>query len=317
MVSSNLIPIQKIVLDCIKSEDIVLNMARLDNIHPLASGNKIYKLAPIIQYAKTNNINQIVSFGGAFSNHIHALALLAKEEGIESIAYIRGEIESAQNPTLQDVQNAGMRLIFVDRAEYKKRHEKEYLAEIQAKFPNALIVAEGGSHPLAIGGCQFIVRDINNIHQTDVFAIACGTGASAAGMICGLSQGQHLHAYSVLKDNSLDSRISDFITTAGNKSHSAYTFHAADFGGYAKLDKSMLDFIINWLEQTGILLDPIYTSKMCRRVVQQIKAGEFNQGQSITLIHSGGLQGWRGMQKRVESLAGSDTWAKIHSFLKI
>ena len=305
------IHIQKIQFDSIQNNGVDLNMARLDQIHHLASGNKLYKLKPIIEYAQANNFKQILSFGGAFSNHIHALALMAKEHGVESIAMIRGEPHYAENPTLSDAIHAGMTVEFVSREEYKQRNHQDYLDQLQKRFSHALIIPEGGSSQLAIKGCAQMTRDINQHIKSDVLAIASGTGATAAGLVCGLVEQQQLIAYSVLKDESLKTRIDGFISAEKSGNHDQYAIQNADFGGYAKFDKPLLDFILNWLEQTGILLDPIYTSKMCRRVIQQIEAGEFEQGQSITLIHSGGLQGWRGMQKRVEALGGSKAWEQI------
>ena len=311
--------IQEITFERLKNSSIKLKMARLDQNNALASGNKIYKLKPIIKYAKAHNFKQILSFGGAYSNHIHALALLAKQYQIESIALIRGEAEYAQNPTLSDAQNAGMQLQFVNRAEYKQRNDEAYLKQLQQRFPDALIVPEGGSSQLAIHGCAQMARDINQFSSNELLAIASGTGATAAGLVCGLAENQRLNVYAVLKDESLPSRIADFIDKENDSSkqiHQQYSLHKADFGGYAKLDQSLLDFILDWLAQTGILLDPIYTSKMCLRVVQQIEAGEFSKGQSMTLIHSGGLQGWRGMQQRVESLVGAAAWKMINNALQ-
>lgn len=312
------IPIQKISFDRLKDCEVELSMARVDQMHHLASGNKIYKINPIIEFAKANNYKQILSFGGAFSNHIHALALMAQKNKIDSIAIIRGEQKYAQNPTLSDAQNAGMTLEFVSREEYKLRDDKEYLAQLQARFPQALIVPEGGSSQLAIQGCAQLARDINKSSESDILAVASGTGTTAAGLVCGLAAKQKLMAYSVLKDDSLKSRIDTFID-AKNMSHennnykniARYEIQKADFGGYAKFDKHLLDFILTWLNQTGILLDPIYTSKLCLRLIQQIEAGEFKQGQSITILHTGGLQGWRGMQGSVESLAGNTAWKQI------
>lgn len=317
----------------LKQSGVTVKMARLDRIHAFASGNKIYKLSPIIAYAKDNNFKQILSFGGAYSNHIHALALMAKEHNIESIAVIRGEPHYAVNPTLSDAQNAGMRLLFVNREEYKQRNNQEYITQLQQRFPEALIIPEGGSSQLAIQGCAQMARDINqNIQhglnqdlnqdlnqqsvKNSILTIASGTGATAGGLVCGLAEHQRLIAYSVLKDESLKLRIDGFIDAEKSDNHHSYEIQNADFGGYAKFDKPLLDFILGWLEQTGILLDPIYTSKMCRRVIQQIEAGEFTRGQSITLIHSGGLQGWRGMQKRVQLIAGTNAWEQISDYLK-
>ncbi len=306
------VPIQAINIERLKDCGVNLRMARLDRIHPLASGNKIYKLRPIIEFAKVNKYKQILSFGGAFSNHIHALALMAEQHDIESIALIRGEAKYAENPTLSDALQAGMKLEFVTRQDYKLRNDQNYLTDLQKRFPKALIVAEGGSSDLAVQGCAQMAHDINIDSASDFLAIPSGTGATAAGLSSGLAPRQKLMVYSVLKDESLKARIDSLLIANKNQ----YTLQNADFGGYAKLDKTMLYFILDWLDETGILLDPIYTGKMCRRVIQQIEAKEFKNGQSITLIHSGGLQGWRGMQKKVELLAGNKAWKKISCYIQ-
>lgn len=313
------LPIQKITIDSIKVLDIELKIVRADQIHALASGNKIYKLSPILDYVKLHDIKQILSFGGAYSNHIHALSLLAKQREIESIGLIRGEAEYAKNPTLRDAQQAGMHLEFINREEYKQRNDYQYLKKIQNRYPDALIIPEGGSSQLAIKGCAQMARDINYAQmdqQSDILAIASGTGTTAAGLAFGLAAHQQLYVYSVLKDKTLNTRINSLINAEQDDTNqSRYVIHQADYGGYAKLDKVLLDFILSFLEQTGILLDPIYTSKMCCKVIQQIEAGEYRSGQSIALIHSGGLQGWRGMQKRVQAMAGINAWGKISSYL--
>jgi 1-aminocyclopropane-1-carboxylate deaminase len=307
----------KIIHQQIKSKitvnaGIKLYMARADTLHPLASGNKIYKLRPNLDYAKANNISRILSFGGAYSNHLHALALMAKVYGFESTAIIRGESDYANNPTLRGVQAAGMQLEFVNRLEYRKRNEEAYLVELQKRYPNTLIIPEGGSSQLAISGCAQLARDVNMTHQSDIIAISCGTGATLAGIVCGLAENQKAIGYAVLIDQSLEERVATFIT-AEKSTNIQFSIENADFGGYAKLDKKLLDFILDWLEKTGILLDPVYTSKMCMRLMQQIEAGEFQQDTSITMIHSGGLQGWRGMKNRVVEIAGEAVWAKIFS----
>ena len=294
--------VQKINLPLANKAGVSLSMARADLIHPLASGNKIYKLLPNIEFAKANGYTELLSFGGAFSNHIHALALMANQLGFESIGIIRGESEYATNPTLQDAQNAGMKLEFVTREVYKHRNDADYLSALQQQFPKALIIPEGGSSQIAIRGCTKLAEDINEIQTNDVLAVACGTGATVAGLICGASKNQTVIGYAVLRDKSLAGRVDEFIKQEQAPSPSAYQIASADFGGYAKVDKALLDFISDWLDQTGILLDPIYTSKMCMRLMQQIEAGEFKTGTSICMVHSGGLQGWRGMEKRLKTL---------------
>ncbi|KAG1654005.1 tRNA pseudouridine synthase D [Nymphon striatum] len=127
-------------------------------------------------------------------------------------------------------------------------------------------------------------------------------GATYAGLVCGLVDNQQAIGYSVLRDESMQERIRGFVNKEIEKEQSEninnWKLEQADFGGYAKLDKTLLDFIFDWLDQTGILLDPVYTSKMCMRLMQQIEAGEFESGTSICMLHSGGLQGWRGMEKK-------------------
>jgi len=317
--------LQKVQHRSLDSLDISLSMARADLIHPLASGNKIYKLIPNIAFAKTQGYNELVSFGGAFSNHIYALALIANKHGLKSIGIIRGEEFYKANPTLQDAQKAGMQLEFVSRHDYKRRNEKEYLRALQQRYPNALIIPEGGSSQKAVGGCTILCEDINHNYskqgqKTDVITVACGTGATFAGLVCGALQHQTVIGYAVLRDASLANRVEAFIQTEIDSKNvlgakEKMQIELADFGGYAKLDKTLLDFILDWLEQTGILLDPIYTGKMCMRVMQQIESGQFKAGTHITLVHSGGLQGWRGMKPRVVKLVGDDAWQRIEECL--
>jgi 1-aminocyclopropane-1-carboxylate deaminase len=239
---------------------------------------------------------------------------MAKEQGLKSIGIIRGEKEYANNPTLKDATDTGMQLEFITRKDYKSRNDPIYLAKIQQQYPNAFIIPEGGSSQLAVGGCSQLAKDIDAIQKGDILAVPCGTGATLAGLICGNSHYKQIHGYAVLLDDSLEARVQRFIEKE-KASTTDYKIYKADFGGYAKISKELLDFIFNWLEQTGILLDPIYTSKMCMYLVQQIKAGEFQAGSTITIIHTGGLQGWRGMEKRVTQLAGIDKWNLINNNL--
>ncbi len=302
-------------LSLLQQKNIRLSVARLDQQHPLASGNKFYKLNPYFELAKQKGISKLVSFGGAFSNHIHALALFAKEQGFQTVGIIRGEAEYADNPTLQDVQKAGMLLHFINREEYRLRNNPDYLQKLQHRFPDAMIIPEGGSSQLAIAGCAKLAKEINQVKPFDVICVACGTGATFAGLISGLSINQTAIGFAALKDETLAQRIAHFLDQETTVKHNNYHIEKADFGGFAKLDKPLLSFIFDWLEQTGILLDPIYTSKMCMRLLQQIEAGEFVDSASICLIHTGGLQGWRGMKRRVIQLAGKKKWQQLESLL--
>lgn len=306
--------IQQVQHSLLGQSGISLSMVRADLIHPLASGNKIYKLMPNIDFAKANGCRELLSFGGAFSNHIHALALMAKKHNLKSIGIIRGEEAYRNNPTLQDVEKAGMQLAFVSRQDYKRRNDNDYLQTLQQRYPNALIIPEGGSSQYAIHGCAQLAKEVNQIHSCDVITVACGTGATAAGLVCGAAKNQTVIGYAVLRDESLQARVEAFIR-AETRCSKKLKIEQADYGGYAKLDTNLLDFIFDYLDQTGILLDPIYTSKMCMKLMQQIESGKFKAGTRITMIHSGGLQGWRGMKSRVIKLVGDEKWKKIEKHL--
>lgn len=321
------IKLQAIEHTSISNHKIKLLMARLDDFQPLASGNKYFKLQTNFNFANKKGINQLITFGGAFSNHIHALALLGQQAGFRTRGIIRGEPENAtiysQNPTLLDAQKAGMELHFVNRKEYRLRNDQDYLEKLQQQYPKALIIPEGGSNQHAVSGCMDISRQINKIRQTDIITVACGTGATLAGIVCGLNIKQQAIGYAVLRDESMEKRIRTFISdnqsnlgkADKDKDKANWLVEKADFGGYAKVDKDLLSFIFDWLAQTGILLDPIYTSKMCMRLMQQIEAGVFAPNTSICMVHSGGLQGWRGMEKKVIQLAGQSKWNIIKDLL--
>lgn len=306
--------IEEISHPVVEKSGVQLYIARVDKIHALASGNKYYKLKPNLAFAKQQGIKRLISFGGAFSNHIHAFALYAQEMGFETIGIIRGEAEYANNPTLQDVQRAGMTLVFVNRKEYSLRHDKTYLGALQQKYPDALIIPEGGSSQLAVNSCRHLMQEINQIQHFDIITAACGTGATFAGLVCGLNKHQYAIAYAALRDKTLSERIGRFILNEGEISDS-YKIESADFGGFAKLNQEVLNLVLDWLEKTTILLDPIYTSKMVLRLLQQIKVGEFSKGTSICMVHTGGLQGWRGMKCRVIKLGGDSSWVIIEKKL--
>ncbi|MCK5918453.1 MAG: pyridoxal-phosphate dependent enzyme [Cocleimonas sp.] len=313
------VPIVTINLPLADKYGISVAMARVDTVHPLASGNKLYKLLPNIDYALQNNYQQILSFGGAFSNHIHALALYAQSVGLQSIAIIRGEKEYANNSTLSTATAAGMRLVFVDRATYKRRYDKDYLQQLQQQYPEALIIPEGGSSELALQGCTELMRQINKSclqrddSIPDTVAVACGTGMTFSGLMNGAQPDQTVQGYLVVKDHSVAKRVDDLL--ANHSQHQPYKMHYADLGGYAKFKAPLLEFILEFLQQTNILLDPIYTSKMCYCIMQQIEAGQFKVGSKLVIVHSGGLQAWYGMKRKVVMLAGDYAWQKIEGYL--
>lgn len=288
-------------------------MVHTTHVDSQASGNKFYKLAPNIDYAKQYDFHSLLSFGGAYSNHIHALALYAQAHGLQSIGIIRGESMYANNPTLRDAKRAGMKLVFVDRKQYRLRNNESYIKQLQQQYPHAFIIPEGGSNTLAVKGCRVLMQQINHALDVDCVAVACGTGGTFAGLISALRPQQTGLGFAVLKDGSLASRIDKYLDQVAVLS--SYQIIAADYGGYAKVDVELLDFIMDWLDQTGILLDPIYTSKMCQRLFEMIRAGEIEPHTKLVIVHSGGLQAWRGMKERVIRLKGECFWGRIEELL--
>jgi len=296
-------------------------MVNTTHVDVQASGNKFYKLIPNIEYAKQHAFESLLSFGGAYSNHIHALALSAQAYGFHSIGIIRGESAYAANPTLLDAKNAGMELVFVNRKEYRLRNDAVYLNELQKRYRYAFIIPEGGSNALAVKGCRRLMQQINASLSVDLVAVACGTGGTFAGLISGVKPAQAVFGFAVLKDTSLDQRVAGYlqqedVISDGVNLANTYQIIDAAYGGYAKLDAELLDFIMDWLEQTGILLDPIYTSKMCKRLLEMIQAGDIKAQTKLAIVHSGGLQAWRGMKARVIRLKGECFWGRIEALLE-
>ncbi len=288
-------------------------MARLDCIVPFASGNKIYKLVGNLDKALQIGRQSLLSFGGAYSNHIHALALTADKYGFNSIGIIRGE-EVVDNPTLSDARKAGMTLETIDRQTYRRRYNADYLNELQQRFPDALIIPEGGANKDSLIGVGWLPRLIEDEVSSSPHTICCaaGTGATAAGLAKNLRDSQSLRVYSVVRDASTLERMDQL---SGMPLAGGFSMTDASYSGYAKLDKEHIQFVLDWLNQTGVLLDPIYTAKLCRKVIEEVEAGKIKSGARIILIHSGGLQGWRGYQAKVERLVGVPAWQQIASCL--
>ncbi len=283
----------------IKINDRTIFVKREDLIHPFLSGNKYRKLKYNIREAKRLNSSQIISFGGAYSNHIHALSYICKEEEIKLKLLIRGERVS--NPTLEYVQKTGAEMLFIDRKKYRKRNDPAFIEEILAEHKAAYIIPEGGSNVLALQGIREMMDEIyqvfddsNPIH----FCVSYGSGASSIGMLTQLRERDSLHIFPALKiqdfDKEFESKL-DFLKVRqrGNVNiHSDY-----HFGGFAKFTPELLDFMNTFKSQNNFALDPIYTGKMFYGAAELIDQGTLS-GDLIVLIHTGGLQGISGFNER-------------------
>jgi len=290
-------PIQSI-LDSVKGESkITLHVKREDKIHPLISGNKWRKLKYNLEEAKKLNHHTLLTFGGAYSNHIHALAAAARGFGFKSIGVIRGEEHLPLNPTLNDAKAFGMSFHYMDRATYREKHSESVLAKLKEQFGEFYLIPEGGTNELAIKGASEIITPI--VNDYDYYCCPCGTGGTAAGVISGLKGLGKVLGFSVLKGDFHKKEISYWLTKTNKQNLNNWEvitdYH---FGGYAKYDLELIDFINKFKKETQIPLDPVYTGKMMFGIYGLIEKGYFPTGSRVLAIHTGGLQGINGFNER-------------------
>ena len=268
-------------------QPVQLTIKRLDLIHPQISGNKFFKLKYNLLAAQQQGFSQVLTFGGAFSNHIAATAFAAQHFGFQSIGMIRGEELASQqfNPTLQTAQDLGMQLHFLSRFEYRLRHQAEYLQQLQQQYPQAFIIPEGGSNALAIQGTQEILSP-DDLENYDVICCAVGTGGTLAGIIESSSDHQHILGFSALKGDFLKQDIQQWTDKSNWSLTDAYCC-----GGYAKTTLELLQFMQQFEQQYDIPLEQVYTAKMMMGLLDLIQYHHFPAHTRILAIHTGGLQG--------------------------
>ena len=274
------------------SNGIELFIKREDKLHPIISGNKYRKLKYNIQEAKRLGHTTLLTFGGAFSNHILAVAGAGAEFGFKTIGIIRGEeLESKinENPTLAKTQELGMQFHFVSRTAYRDKESSSFISFLCEKFGNFYLVPEGGTNDLAIKGCEEILTSEDKSYFTHI-ACAVGTGGTISGLINSSTEKQQLIGFSSLKGAFLSEVIRNFVVKTNWSISDAY-----HFGGYGKVNDELIQFLNSFYSQTSIPLDPVYTGKMVFGVLDWIEKGYFPPNAKILMIHTGGLQGIKGM----------------------
>ncbi|RPG36605.1 MAG: 1-aminocyclopropane-1-carboxylate deaminase/D-cysteine desulfhydrase [Muricauda sp. TMED12] len=275
----------------LREKGIQLYIKREDTIHPFISGNKYRKLKYNLIEAKNQGKDTLLTFGGAFSNHIAATAFAGHEKGIKTIGVIRGEELSNKwqdNPTLQLAHEHGMQFHFVSRSAYRLKNEPSFIQKLKEKFGDFYLLPEGGTNALAVKGCAEILTDADA--QFDYICSAVGTGGTVAGLINAAQPHQTVLGFPALKGDFLSEEICTFVHNDRWKLVTDY-----HFGGYAKVDQQLIEFINLFRRETGIPLDPIYTGKMLFGIFDLIKQDVFEPGTQILAIHTGGLQGIKGM----------------------
>ncbi|WP_372881313.1 1-aminocyclopropane-1-carboxylate deaminase/D-cysteine desulfhydrase [Psychromonas sp.] len=299
---SPLQPVKHPLLDALQ---LTLSVKRDDLLHPEISGNKWRKLKYNLLEARRQQVDHIVSFGGAYSNHLHALAAAGFHFNFKTKAIIRGESSYAGNPTLKQCSAWGMELQFVTRQEYKKRADPAYQQSLQTLYSNALILPEGGSNQLALPGVMEAVREMlqQTDHSVDHIVTATGSGGTLAGIIAGVRQYQpktRVTGIAVLKNGHyLNQEIASLLNETRSRQRQEWCLQTElHHGGYAKVPAKLLDFCEQFTVQTAIPVEPIYTGKMFFGLFQLIKQGYFKQGEHIVALHTGGLQGLKGLQEK-------------------
>lgn len=263
-----------------------IHIKRLDLVHPSISGNKFFKLKYNVQAAVQQGYRQLLTFGGAYSNHIAATAFAAQHFNLGSIGIIRGaELQhQALNPTLHTAHTLGMQLEFVSREQYRQKQHSDFLLQLQQQYPDAYIVPEGGSNALAIQGCREILTTQDQCF--DLICCAVGTGGTLTGLIEASLSHQHILGFSALKGDFLQHEVAKMT----KKTNWSITDEFC-CGGYAKTSAELLDFIQFFENCYNIPLEQVYTGKLMFGLFQMIKRGELLPKQKILMIHSGGLQG--------------------------
>ena len=276
---------------------ISLYIKREDLIHPFVSGNKFRKLKYNLLQAKAENHDTLLTFGGAFSNHIAAVAYAGQEQGFKTIGIIRGDElrdKISENPTLTFAQNCGMQFEFVTREQYRLKNDISFLEKLKENFSRFYHIPEGGTNALAIKGCQEILTE----GDVDFDFVCCsiGTGGTISGIINTILPHQKVLGFPSLKGDFLKDEIRNFVQ---NQNWELITdYH---FGGYGKVNEELIAFINQFYNENKIPLDPIYTGKMVFGVIDLIHKNFFPAKSKILLIHTGGIEGIQGMNIKLKN----------------
>ena len=280
---------------------VTLLIKREDLIHQEIQGNKWRKLRYNLMAAVQGDHHTILTFGGAYSNHIAASAYACWSAGLDLIGVIRGEDTSKDNPTLAKAKALGTEFHFVSREDYRRKTEQEFIDDLKNMFGRFYLIPEGGANKEGVKGCSEILGEVEQ--DFDVVCCAMGTGTTVAGLLLSLKENQKLIGFPALKGGEfLKDEVLGLIETARLKpihqEQSSINWELSTdyhFGGFAKMKPELVEFIEGFQNRTDIPLDPVYTGKMMFGIYDLIKKGEIEKGRKILAIHTGGLQGWNGM----------------------
>lgn len=291
---------QSITHSILDNARVILDIKREDQIHRDVSGNKFRKLKYNLIEAKKSGYTTILTFGGAYSNHIAATAAAGEIMGLQTIGIIRGdelakdlEKTLSENDTLRFAHASGMHLKFISREQYKNKTSSAFLEQLKDEFDSCYIIPEGGTNDLAVKGCEEILTAKDNTY--DIICCAVGTGGTISGIINSTKAHQTVMGFPALKGDFLDKEIKKYTSKTNWKLISEY-----HFGGYGKINQEGVEFMNGFNNQQHIALDPVYTVKMVFGIFDLAQKGVFKKNTRILAIHTGGLQGIAGMNKKLK-----------------
>lgn len=294
--------IQQIHFSDISDKEISLFIKREDELHPFISGNKYRKLKYNLEEALNQKNETLITFGGAYSNHIAAMAAAGFEHNFKTIGVIRGDelannLEEViqKNATLKFASEHNMKFEFVSRSEYRTKTSVTFIRKLKEKFGDFYLIPEGGTNNLAVKGCEEILNEEDA--KYDIVCLAVGTGGTISGIINSSKNHQKVMGFPALKGDFLQHEINKYILKKENWClNTEY-----NFGGYAKITEELITFINKFKNETNIPIDPVYTGKMMFGIVDLVKKNYFKKGTKILVIHTGGLQGIEGMNSLLKN----------------
>jgi 1-aminocyclopropane-1-carboxylate deaminase/D-cysteine desulfhydrase-like pyridoxal-dependent ACC family enzyme len=282
-------PIQELKSQLFEQHGVRVLVKREDLNHAFVSGNKWWKLKYNLEEAVRLDHDVLLTFGGAYSNHIFATAAAGKELGLKTIGIIRGEEVLPLNHTLSFAESCGMKLHYISREAYRKKAELDFIKQLRDQFGNFYLIPEGGTNELAVKGCAEFAEQLNNEIDFDYLCLSIGTGGTMAGMIEGTNSSKYLIGFSSLKGGEFLVEEAKRMTSPEKTNWSVNSdYH---FGGYGKTPSKLKNFITEINDIHQLPLDIVYTSKMFFGVLDLITKGYFKKGSTLLVLHTGGLQG--------------------------
>jgi 1-aminocyclopropane-1-carboxylate deaminase len=282
--------VEVITDDLLQQKNISLSVLRLDKIHPVVSGNKLFKLHYFLEEALQSQHKTILTFGGTYSNHLVATAFACQADGLKSIGIVRGERPAQLSNTLQQCIEYGMQLQFISRAAYLKKEEASFISDLTRGFGETVLIPEGGYHPSGAKGAALIGKLVSKDTYTHI-CTAAGTATTTAGLLQCAGPEQEIISVPVLKGMTDISERIDLLNGKNTSQKQLRIFNEYHFGGYAKKTPELLLFMNQLWQHHQLPTDFVYTAKLFFAIYDKLKQGYFSAGSRILCLHTGGLQG--------------------------